>query len=152
MFNPFYSHFVDGQAHLWRFRRGKTKLLSITFLCTTEFDYYHEPLFLLTIISTVGLQLSFLYLGERIWLCGFCDEEGSVTLTNFAEEKLITCGSSYLVRSSYIIFWNVRIHVFQNVGGQRHLVRDTKDSGVAKRRMVTGQKVRKGHVWSRIDR
>ena len=29
-----------------------------------------------------------------------------------------------------------------NVGGQKHLVRDTKASGVAKRRVVKGQTVR----------
>ena len=38
----------------------------------------------------------------------------------------ITGGSNYLVRMFKIIFWNVRIHVFPNVGGQKHLVRDTK--------------------------
>ena len=38
----------------------------------------------------------------------------------------ITGGSNYLVRRSKIIFWNEGIHVFPNVGGQKHLVRDTK--------------------------
>ena len=64
----FYPHFVDAQARFWRFRRGKTELLTVTFLFTTEFVYYHEPLFLLTIISTVGLQLYSLYLREMISL------------------------------------------------------------------------------------
>jgi len=41
--------------------------------------------------------------------------------------------------------------MFPNEGGQKHLVRNTKVSAVAKRRTVTGQRVR-SHVWSRIDR
>ena len=36
--------------------------------------------------------------------------------------------------------------MFLNEGGQKHLIRDKKVSGVAKRRMVTGQRVRKSHV------
>jgi len=40
--------------------------------------------------------------------------------------------------------------MFRNDGSQKHLVRDTK--GQLKRRMITGQRVRKGDVRSRIDR
>ena len=36
--------------------------------------------------------------------------------------------------------------MFLNEGGHKHLVRDTKGSGIAKRRMVTGQRVRKSNV------
>jgi len=46
---------------------GKTELLKITFLYTTESVYYSETHFLLTFISTVGLQLSSLCWGERTW-------------------------------------------------------------------------------------
>jgi hypothetical protein len=35
---------------------------------------------------------------------------------------------------------------FRNKGSQKHLVRDKKISGITKRRMVTGQRVRKSHV------
>jgi len=36
--------------------------------------------------------------------------------------------------------------MFPNEGGEKHLVRDTKVSGIVKRRMVTGERVRKSHV------
>ena len=36
--------------------------------------------------------------------------------------------------------------MFPNEGGQEHLVRDTNVSGIAKRRVVTVQRVRKSHV------
>jgi hypothetical protein len=36
--------------------------------------------------------------------------------------------------------------MFQNEGGQKHLVRNTKGRGLAKRRTVTGQRVRRIHV------
>ena len=55
-------------------------------------------------------------------------------------------------RRSKIFFWNVGIHMVPNEGGPRHLVRDTKVSWIAKRRMVTGQRVRKSCVWSTMDR
>jgi hypothetical protein len=42
--------------------------------------------------------------------------------------------------------------MFPNEGERKHLVRDKKFSGVAKRKMVTGERLRKSHVRSRIDR
>jgi len=60
--------------------------------------------------------------------------------------SLITGGSNYLVRRPKIIFCNVGTYMFPSEEGQKHLVRDTKVSGVAKRRVVTGQRVRKSHV------
>ena len=68
-------------------------------------------------------------------------------------EPGIEPGTSWLVvrdpdhqTTRLVIFLNVGIRVFPNKGGQKHLVRDIKVSGVANRRMVTGQRVRKGHV------
>jgi len=40
--------------------------------------------------------------------------------------------------------------MFPNEGGQKHLVRDTRVSLIAKRRMVTGQRVRKRQVEVKI--
>ena len=63
--------------------------MPITFLRTTEYFCYSEPLFLLELIFRVGLQLSSLYLGNNSrWQCGVHDEEEYVTLTNCVEERL----------------------------------------------------------------
>ena len=40
--------------------------------------------------------------------------------------KFVTGGNNYLVRRFKIIFRNVKIHMFPNEGGQKHLLRDTK--------------------------
>jgi len=62
----------------------------------------------------------------------------------------ITGGNSSLVRRSKIVFWIVAIHMFPNEGGPKHLVRVTRVSWIAKRRMVTGQRVRKRQVEVKI--